>query len=158
MPPGNPGHSFPGILYVIKSYTFTKISIVLVRRTAAFFLLLSFLAQTFSKYILIADYCTDTAAFTEKCINKDKPWMHCNGKCQLCKKMEQQDNPDKQTPERKSGNDKNDPLLFRSGFSDLASLFSIPASSIRHPRTASDRPVAMPRTIFHPPGIRSSDC
>jgi hypothetical protein len=129
---------------------------VLVRQTAAFFLLLSFLAQTFSKYVLIADYLSNTAAFAQKCVNKDKPSMHCNGKCQLCKKMEQQENPDKQAPERKSGNDKNDPLLIRSGFSDLAALFSIPASTLRHPDLFAGSPIQMPRAIFHPPGLRSS--
>ena len=131
---------------------------MLVRRTAAFFLLLSFLAQTFSKYVLIADYFTNTAAFAQGCVNKDKPSMHCNGRCQLCKKMEQQDNPDKQTPERKSGNDKNDPLLIRSGFSDLAALFSIPASTIRDPGLSGGTPIQMPRAIFHPPGLRSPEC
>jgi hypothetical protein len=131
---------------------------VLLRRTAAFFLLLSFLAQTFSKYVLIADYCANTTAFTENCVNKDKPWMHCNGRCQLCKKMEQQENPDKQPPEKKSGNDKNDPLLIRSGFSDLAALFSMPSSTVRHPDRSSDGPIQMPKAIFHPPDRHLSDC
>jgi hypothetical protein len=68
---------------------------VLLRQPAAFLLLLSFLAQSFSKYIIVVDYCANTAAYAEKCVNKDKPWMHCNGRCQLCKKMAQQENPDK---------------------------------------------------------------
>jgi hypothetical protein len=131
---------------------------VLVRQTAAIFLLLSFLAQTFSKYVLIADYLSNTAAFAQNCVNKDKPMMHCNGKCQLCKKMAQQENPDKQAPERKSGNDKNDPLLFRSGFSELTSPFSIPASTLRHPDLSSGSPIQMPRAIFHPPGLPSPQC
>ena len=131
---------------------------MLVRQTAAFFLLLSFLAQTFSKYVLIADYLTNTAAFTQNCVNKNRPSMHCNGKCQLCKKMEQQENPDKQAPERKSGNDRNDPLLIRSGLSGLTALFSIPASTIRRPDLSAGSPIQMPRAIFHPPGVRSPEC
>ena len=60
------------------------------------------MASSFSYYAVVADYYLDTAAYIQNCINKNKPSMHCNGMCQLHKKLkQQQDNSDKQTTERK---------------------------------------------------------
>jgi hypothetical protein len=51
-------------------------------------LLLLILTQTFSKWIIIADYTINREYIAEKlCINKAKPVMQCKGKCQLSKKM-----------------------------------------------------------------------
>jgi hypothetical protein len=131
---------------------FVKIFLpVLFKQPAAFLLLLSFLAQSFSKYILVVDYCANTAAYAEKCVNKDKPWMHCNGRCQFCKKMEQQENPDKQAPEKRAGNDKNDPLSCEPCFTDLQALYRMAGAGIRYGEIASDKAVRMPRSFFHPP-------
>jgi hypothetical protein len=124
---------------------------VLLRQTAAFLLLLCFLAQSFSRWLVVVDYCVDTAAYAKNCVNKDKPNMHCNGKCQLCKKMQQQDNPDKQTPERRSGNDKNDPLSCDPAFSDLTSPQYITNAATRYADLSPGKTTRMPRSFFHPP-------
>jgi hypothetical protein len=51
-------------------------------------LLLLILTQTFSKWIIIADFTINREYIAEKlCINKAKPVMQCKGKCQLSKKM-----------------------------------------------------------------------
>lgn len=44
----------------------------------------------FVEYAINYDYISKVL-----CINKDKPEMHCNGKCQLMKKLEQQKEEDK---------------------------------------------------------------
>jgi hypothetical protein len=124
---------------------------VLFKQTAALLLGIVFLAQSFSRYLVVVDYCVNTDAYARNCVNKDKPMMHCNGKCQLCKKMEQQDNPDKQTPERKSGNDKNDPLSCDPVFSDLTALFYMSDTGSRYPELLSGKAIGMPRSFFHPP-------
>jgi len=124
---------------------------VLFKPTAALFLLLCFLAQTFSRWIVVVDYCVDTAAYARNCVNKARPMMHCNGKCQLCKKLEQQDNPDKQTPERRSGNDKNEPLSCGPAFAPLASLFWLAGAGIAYPELSPGKISRMPRSFFHPP-------
>jgi hypothetical protein len=124
---------------------------VLFKQPAAFLLLLSFLAQSFSKYIIVVDYCANTAAYAEKCVNKGKPWMHCNGRCQLCKKMAQQENPDKQTPEKRSGNDKNDPLPYELCSAEWQALYRVAGAGILYGAYASGKPLRMPRSFFHPP-------
>jgi hypothetical protein len=127
---------------------------VLFKRTATFLLLLCFLAQSFSRWLVVVDYCIDTAAYAKNCVNKDKPMMHCNGKCQMCKKMEQQDNPDKQTPERRSANDKNDPLSCDQDFSSGTSLIYMSATATRYAELSPGKTSRMPRSFFHPPDSR----
>jgi hypothetical protein len=54
---------------------------------APIFLLLV-LIQTFSKWIIWADYELNKDYIAKVlCENKKRPMLHCNGKCQLAKKM-----------------------------------------------------------------------
>lgn len=125
------------------------------RRTLAFLLLLVFLTQTFSRYLLVADYYVNTSAFIENCINKDRPWMHCNGRCQLCKKLNQQDSPeDKQTPERKTANNGSETLYSATSFVEFNALHLAALINLQYPEFAAVKPTGMPRYLFHPPGNR----
>ena len=120
---------------------------------AAFLLLLVFFAQAFNRYLLVADYYVNTSAYIANCVNKDRPWMHCNGRCQFCKKLHQQNNSeDKQTPERKSGNNANETLYSSSSFTDFTALHFVAPVNLHYPEFSAGRPVGMPRTFFHPPG------
>ena len=65
---------------------------------------MAFLIQTFSKPFIIADYYANTADYAKNCINKLIPAMHCNGKCQMMKKLQEQEKKDQESSERKSGN------------------------------------------------------
>lgn len=68
---------------------------MLLRQLVAFFVLVIFMAQTFSNAIIVADYYTNTASFAAQCENKDKPQMHCNGQCQMVKQMEKEESGSK---------------------------------------------------------------
>jgi hypothetical protein len=128
---------------------------MLFRRTAAFLLLLLFFAQAFSRYLLVADYYVNTAAYTENCVNKDRPWMHCNGRCQLCKRLHQQEGAqDKQTPERKSGNNGDETLYSTTSLTEFMTLHFVALSGLRYPELSAGKPIGMPRQLFHPPGDR----
>jgi hypothetical protein len=128
---------------------------MLFRRTAAFLLLLVFFAQAFSRYLLVADYFVNTAAYTENCVNKDRPWMHCNGRCQLCKRLHQQEGTqDKQTPERKPGNSGYETLYSSFPLADFNALHLVPLIGLQYPELSAGRPIGMPRDLFHPPGDR----
>lgn len=87
----------------------------------ALFLTIAFFAKTFSKGLIIANYYTNTQAYAKNCINKAKPKMHCNGKCQMMKKLNQEENKDSQSPERK--NEVKTDLLF---FAQIKSQFAYP--------------------------------
>ena len=49
------------------------------------------MVQTFSRSIAMADYLVNLEAYKKACVNKAKPKMHCNGKCQMMKKLKKQE-------------------------------------------------------------------
>jgi hypothetical protein len=67
-----------------------------VKGIVSIILLFSFLTINFSKSILIAHYEMNKAEITQKyCVNKDKPQLHCCGKCLLKKKLAEQEEQQK---------------------------------------------------------------
>jgi hypothetical protein len=53
-------------------------------------LLTALIAQTFSRSLAMADYMVNLEAYKKSCINKARPKLNCNGKCQMLKKMKTQ--------------------------------------------------------------------
>jgi hypothetical protein len=63
-----------------------------VKRLISLILLFSFITVNFSKLIILIHYQLNKTEITEKyCENKDKPTMHCCGKCHLKKALAQDD-------------------------------------------------------------------
>lgn len=111
--------------------------------------MLALLFQTFSKTFVVADYFLNTASYAKNCENKARPAMHCNGKCQMMKKMKQQENSDKQNPERKYDN-KSNPLSSKSWFAN--SLFRyVDGAQTVYPEFNCGKTETRPRLFFHPP-------
>jgi hypothetical protein len=73
------------------------------KKITAVILLMAFATSTFCNAIIIMDYYTNTNAFAKNCINKARPAMHCNGKCQMMKKLQQEEKRDQRNSERKAG-------------------------------------------------------
>lgn len=48
---------------------------------------MAFSFQIAHKGFLLADYLLHTEKYSIACVNKQKPTMHCDGKCQLAKKI-----------------------------------------------------------------------
>ena len=68
-------------------------------------LMTGMLAQTFSRLFIIIDYQLNKDYLAANlCENRDKPQMHCNGKCCMMKKMKQEEKNDQENPERKMEN------------------------------------------------------
>lgn len=51
---------------------------------------------------MILNYYTNTEAYAKNCVNKAKPKLHCNGKCQMMKKMQAEEKKDQEAPERRA--------------------------------------------------------
>jgi hypothetical protein len=50
------------------------------------------LLQSFSKWVIMADYEFNKEYISKNlCINKKRPKLHCNGKCQLMKKLAEEE-------------------------------------------------------------------
>jgi hypothetical protein len=63
---------------------------VLLKYAFVILLLTALFAQSFSRSILLADYLVNIEVYKKKCINKAKPMLQCNGKCQMLKKLKKQ--------------------------------------------------------------------
>ena len=76
----------------------------MIKRIIGTLIFLSFLLQTFKGVFVIADYYANPSAFSINCINKSRPSLHCNGKCQMFQKLQKQEQKDQQLPERRIEN------------------------------------------------------
>jgi len=120
------------------------------KQLAALFLLTAFVAQTFTGSLIGLDYFANTSAYAKNCINKARPKMHCNGKCQMMKKMLEEERKEQENTERKFEN-KITVLSSKSFFYTTEARFS---SLINNKATAFEKtyPIKdMSYAFFHPP-------
>lgn len=119
------------------------------KQITAILLLLCFMAQTFSRAAIVGSYYVNTAGYAKNCINKAKPKLHCNGRCQMMKKLKQEEKKDAQNPERRS-NGRDEVLSSKSHFASVHSIKIITRVQYfdHHPSFAIDRA----HDVFHPPG------
>ncbi|HEY6899158.1 MAG TPA: hypothetical protein VI233_00885 [Puia sp.] len=123
----------------------------MLKQSTALFLLLAMMATTFTKAVIVVDFYANQDYIAKNlCINRDKPRMNCAGKCQLCKRLDREDNQEKNMPERKQEN--RSEVVFCEGQSAyLLSPAATPLSS-SYPVLTAGTPVSRARSIFHPPG------
>ena len=111
-------------------------------------ILLAFVSQMFSGQIIQLNYYLNPAAFAKNCENKARPMMHCNGKCQVMKKMLEEEKKDQQSQEGKSVN-KNEVFSSKSFFGSIA-YHSIIVKNI-FSRDIILVPIDRSAAVFHPP-------
>src|ERR1700744_2237542 len=77
----------------------------MLRKCTAFFLLVAFAASTFSRAVIVVDFYANQDYIAKNlCENRDKPMLHCCGRCLLKKRLANQDKQDKNSPERETNN------------------------------------------------------
>lgn len=113
-------------------------------------MLLAFAVQTFNKAFIVVEYFTNTKAFEKLCENKARPQLQCKGKCQMVKKLKEQEKKDEQVPERKAEN-KDEVVLF------YKNLLPVPWLGLVLQNTFSSQFIGgketkMPRFLLRPPG------
>ena len=119
------------------------------KKIAALFLLIAFAAQVFCRGIVILNfYINQFSIAAQQCENRYRPMLHCNGKCQLAKKLKQQEKRNEQNPECKLAN-KNEIVSSRSFFSSLQSIPSIVYTD--HIISSDTRTIDRSFPFFHPP-------
>jgi hypothetical protein len=121
----------------------------MLKQFVAAFMLLTFMGQTFSNAIIVADYYINTASFAANCENKDKPQIHCNGQCQMSKQLEKENKKDQSNPDRKSEN-KIEAISSKSFYGEI-SLESRTNKNQYSLCYNTGKPIHRSATIFHPP-------
>lgn len=75
---------------------------IALQKILASILLIAFLGQTFNQGWYYMGYLVQKKEYMKRCVNKARPMMHCNGKCQLMKKIQEQEKKEQgQPPELK---------------------------------------------------------
>ncbi len=68
----------------------------MLNRIVAYVLITALVCSTFQRYFIYAGYELNSKYIATKlCENRDKPWMHCNGKCYFMKKLKQAEDREK---------------------------------------------------------------
>lgn len=121
-------------------------------KAIAFFFILSFFIQQLGKVIILADYYTNQSKYAKNCINKSRPKLHCNGKCQMMKKIQEEESKQKDASEKKVVN-KHEPLIILAD--DLTTLNAIIKSINKKEyfSLTSSNPIYRSYIIFHPPKV-----
>ena len=126
-----------------------------VSRLIAYFLTMLLLFQTMGQELLVLDYAMNKAEITQRyCVNKDRPQLHCDGKCYLASKL-------RRSAKRESKAPNSAPVKIK--FEALMPLRLVPPAPVadfpalvRYARPAPTHYQGAPLTgIFHPPSFRS---
>ncbi|MDB5275847.1 MAG: hypothetical protein JWR61_802 [Ferruginibacter sp.] len=120
------------------------------KQLTAIILIAAFVAQTFSGGFVMLDYYTNKATFAKNCINKARPVLYCNGKCQTMKKLKQEESRDKQNPERKNAG-KNEVLYLTTD--QYTCQLSANLFSNTHPPYNSKIAIGIAFDFFQPPRV-----
>jgi len=119
---------------------------------ATIVLLLLLSVQTFSKWMWVLDYNLNRNYIAATlCVNKAKPMLHCNGQCQLAKKLAADD-----TNSNTSGNTVQKVELSTAFFKPETALNLAPlTAAVALPKAVYTlQPCTSEITaVFHPPGV-----
>ena len=105
--------------------------------------------QTFTQELYYISYLVNRSAYEKDCINKAKAWLHCNGKCQLMKKIVEHEKKEHQSSEMK--------LAGKSEIFSSRSFYVTPPPSPvvivlrRYANRNIGFPIDQPSSFFHPP-------
>lgn len=121
----------------------------MLRQCTALFLLVAFMASTFSKAIIVADFYANQDYIAKNlCVNRRNPTIHCGGRCQLCKRLNNEAKQDQNNPERRV-DDKE--ILFMGSAAVGLDAPAIAGITLPYGVVADRAPVDRPTVIDHPP-------
>lgn len=122
-----------------------------IKNISALVLLLAFGLQCFNKTFIVVDYYSNTEAYAKECINKNRPKMHCNGRCAMMKKLKADEKKDADNPERKSENKNTISFYNNAVFGSLNYTAISFKSTINKSCQSEDKSIDRSFDIFHPP-------
>lgn len=110
--------------------------------------------QTFSKWLVVAEYNMNRNFIVKNlCVNKAKPKLHCNGKCQMMKRLAEEEKQNSSNSSNGPSKSKLQELVFRNEISK-PTLPLLTYVKLRYneepPILKHDSPVC---SIFHPPSF-----
>ena len=123
------------------------------RKLTAILFLLIFALPQFNKLLVVADYYTNTAKYARNCVNKYRPSLHCNGQCQLMKKIREQEKKEQQHQDIRQ--DMKQEVLSSKSFSPALPCIAEKTIAIQNAGYLFPLTAGHNVEIFHPPGLFS---
>jgi hypothetical protein len=129
----------------------TFVSFIMVKQLAVIFLLFAFSAQVFNRAVIMLDYYANPSSFSKNCENKSRPMMHCNGQCQMMKKIKEEENKEKSNPGRRAEN--KDEVVSSKSFFAIVNIRQLLHKQLHAPCINRPVPEGIRNAVFHPPGL-----
>jgi len=122
----------------------------MLKRITVVLLIVSLIGSNFSRFFIYAGFELNQKYIAENlCVNKDKPWLHCNGKCYFMRKIKQAEEKEKADDAQSQKN------LFQEAFiikpaiikfhTQLLQVMAIPNNRVDLPQVHTP--------IFQPPRL-----
>lgn len=108
-----------------------------------------FAVQMFSKALIMLDYAVNTTTYALNCINKQKPKLECNGKCQMAKKMMEEESEQREGAAKKVSVG-SDFCLFTKSFTAIP-VITVLSTHIYTNFYPKGNEIKMPRSLLRPP-------
>lgn len=115
------------------------------------FFMLTWICQLSGRYVTILGFYMNQAYIAKNlCVNRNKPQLHCNGKCHLVKKMNEEERKDQQSPDRKMDNSNEVFYAGTDAQGTLTPFFTSITHAWLHPHSIGI-PTGQPSAVFRPP-------
>jgi hypothetical protein len=115
--------------------------------------MLMFFCQSFSRLVVYAAFYANRHFIEQNlCVNRSRPWLHCNGLCQLRKKLADDNKHDSDSPAQKAANELSAFFFHQLAFHSVKTIptgLSTPLNGYYIPLVSQ----ACPDGTFHPPAI-----
>ncbi|MDF2432188.1 MAG: hypothetical protein JWP44_1819 [Mucilaginibacter sp.] len=120
------------------------------RRFVAYLLIVALVSVNFSRFFIYAGFELNKNYITTKlCENRDKPWLHCNGKCYFIKKIRQAEEKEKNDERQSQKNLFQEALFVKKAntrfYSQVLQVMQVPNHRITLPN------IDLP--LFQPPKL-----
>lgn len=126
----------------------------MINRLVAITLLLALVSANLSRFFIYAEFeLNQKFIAAELCENKDKPQLHCNGKCYLMKKLKDAEEKEKKQEQAAQKKGVQDVFLVST---PLLINFSMPLLEQHKPTAIPFKLPKISSEIFHPPSAIAS--
>ncbi|WP_157976877.1 hypothetical protein [Taibaiella helva] len=114
-------------------------------------LIAALLTQSLSKGIIVLSYFTNKRAYERYCVNKARPQLHCDGKCQMAKKIKAEEERDQKDPLKSTASET--VLILQDHFVRIQPVYLPLALKVNIFPYAIGHTRDMSRSCFHPPNL-----
>ena len=124
----------------------------MLKRIIAICLLVALIDSNFSRFFIYAGFELNQKYIAENlCINKNKPWMHCNGKCFFMRKIKEAQDNEKKQDRADQQNLYQEALPVSQSVSTIA--FATQSIKIAYPDTGTPETIQRAYPILLPPKV-----